>query len=449
MQSNKNKSNGSRFKSSTSNNLDIGSSAGSGYNPSYNLNDNHEKNSSKNGSAFRSASLVVDKANRSVPAYSIHKLTNQLQSNISSRSNSKFNSKSLAKQRWNILKQAILNKNSTFHASKSSVRRFDSFGLIHCVKIAYISSNSTSNNSKQNNSNKYYKDSTDKHNYANQNDSDDDDDDICYKVSKTSLTPNKHRVRDNLSDQENEDYYEWFNVSVPSLLSANNFIKVRFYNAHIGLKDLVGFNNTGNICLWPSEEIMTYFCVKNMKIFENKSVCELGGGMTCLAGLMISKFSEPAEVFLTDGNESSFENLEVICSENEFRCSVECCLLQWSKDTNYGDLENRFDYIVCADCLFFDAFREDLCATIYKLLKMDGTCLIFAPNRQNTFHKFVDMAKLHFECMIVHDYDMETWEKHLDEKENNPDYDEDIHYPLLLKLKKRTRTNNDFCKMVL
>jgi len=105
MQSNKNKSNGSRFKSSTSNNLDIGSSAGSGYNPSYNLNDNHEKNSSKNGSAFRSASLVVDKANRSVPAYSIHKLTNQLQSNISSRSNSKFNSKSLAKQRWNILKQ--------------------------------------------------------------------------------------------------------------------------------------------------------------------------------------------------------------------------------------------------------------------------------------------------------------------------------------------------------
>lgn len=51
--------------------------------------------------------------------------------------------------------------------------------------------------------------------------------------------------------------------------------------------------------------------------------------------------------------------------------------------------------------------------------------------------------------MIVHDYDMEVWEKHLGEKENNPDYDEDIHYPLLLKLKKRTHPTNDFCKMVL
>jgi hypothetical protein len=58
------------------------------------------------------------------------------------------------------------------------------------------------------------------------------------------------------------------------------------------------------------------------------------------------------------------------------------------------------------------------------------------------------MAKSHFECMIVNDYDMEVWEKHLNEKENNPNYDEDLHYPLLLKLKKRARTTNDFCKMV-
>ena len=90
-------------------------------------------------------------------------------------------------------------------------------------------------------------------------------------------------------------------------------------------------------------------------------------------------------------------DLEVICSENVFECSVECCLLEWNKNTNYGDLENRFDYIICADwldsltcfpfpnlsfclvftislstSLFFDEYREHLCATIYKLLKPEG-----------------------------------------------------------------------------
>jgi hypothetical protein len=74
---------------------------------------------------------------------------------------------------------------------------------------------------------------------------------------------------------------------------------------------------------------------------------------------------------------------------------------------------------------------------------------MFAPNRKNTFHKFIDLAKQKFECMIVHDYDMEVWEKHLYEKDKNRDYDEDIHYPMLLKLKKRSNITNDFCKMVL
>lgn len=85
------------------------------------------------------------------------------------------------------------------------------------------------------------------------------------------------------------DEYEWFSISVPTIESMDS-VKVRFYKGPIGLKEMVGFNNTGNVCLWPSEEIMTYFCIKNSAIFDNKSVCELGGGMTCLAGLMVKKF---------------------------------------------------------------------------------------------------------------------------------------------------------------
>lgn len=98
MQSNKLKS-GARFKSNTNPNMenDLGNSSSSsgssgggrtsGYNPTYDNDKQH-----RTGSAFRSTSLL-EKTNRS---------------NLMSKSNSKLNSKSLAKQRWNILKQVFI-----------------------------------------------------------------------------------------------------------------------------------------------------------------------------------------------------------------------------------------------------------------------------------------------------------------------------------------------------
>ncbi|CAF0919593.1 unnamed protein product, partial [Brachionus calyciflorus] len=191
----------------------------------------------------------------------------------------------VAKERWKILKSAILKRETTLMDARHSIRRFNSFGFIKCVKQAY-------NNSSRLN--------------YNRGDSDDDEEIVVKKNTSKN--------------------YEWYSVSIPSI-DPRQTISVRFYESTFNVKDLVGFNNTGNICLWPSEEIMTLFCAKNSAIFDDKSVCELGGGMTCLAGLMIGKYSQAKEVFLTDGNEASFENLEKICSRNEFECSLECCLL--------------------------------------------------------------------------------------------------------------------------
>lgn len=117
-------------------------------------------------------------------------------------------------------------------------------------------------------------------------DSDDsDNDDIC--VSKTT----DRSVKSTASGGADLEDYEWFNISVPNIDDMDS-VKVRFYKGPIGLKEMIGFNNTGNVCLWPSEEIMTYFCIKNSAIFDDKSVCELGGGMTCLGGLMVSFYSD-------------------------------------------------------------------------------------------------------------------------------------------------------------
>jgi calmodulin-lysine N-methyltransferase len=85
----------------------------------------------------------------------------------------------------------------------------------------------------------------------------------------------------------------------------------------IRLSDLTGFNNTGNVCVWPSEDCLSQYCLENLPLFQGKSIIELGGGMTSLCGLTIASCGEPKSVLLTDGNQTSVENLKKICSIND------------------------------------------------------------------------------------------------------------------------------------
>lgn len=194
-----------------------------------------------------------------------------------------------------IFPKAIFNRSSSIKNSTASVRRFDSFGFLQTDKIDYDPSAANSYSKSQSrgaNNHRFYHTSTNKStNYVVDADSDDDDDaDVCV-TNKPGDSKSNHRVRVRNSSS-GSDNFEWYNISVPSVLDEMENVKVRFYKGPVGLKDMMGFNNTGNVCLWPSEEVMTYFCVKNSVIFDDKSVCELGGGMTCLGGLMVGFWND-------------------------------------------------------------------------------------------------------------------------------------------------------------
>lgn len=98
------------------------------------------------------------------------------------------------------------------------------------------------------------------------------------------------------------------------------------------MKDLIGFNNTGNCQFWASEAALTYFVMDNLRMFDNSWVLELGGGMFCLAGLMLAKFSDAFAVHLSDGNQSSVNNVRKSLMLNEANCFVK---------TSGGLLENQ------------------------------------------------------------------------------------------------------------
>lgn len=54
------------------------------------------------------------------------------------------------------------------------------------------------------------------------------------------------------------------------------------------LKDMLGFNNTGNVCVWPSEEVLAHWLLTNGDFHQSHRVCEIGGGMASLAGLAVA-----------------------------------------------------------------------------------------------------------------------------------------------------------------
>ena len=210
------------------------------------------------------------------------------------------------------------------------------------------------------------------------------------------------------------------------------------------LKDLVGFNNTGNVCLWPSEEVMAFFCLENLQLFTGATVCELGAGMAGLAGLFLACTHKPSEVVLTDGNSKSVDNLRRILSRNRASFDatvVSADVLLWDAEAlSSGCHSNycaRFDHVLCADCLFFEEFHIPLALVVRKLLRAGGVCHMFAPERGKSVQLFCTRVKEWFHVELVEKYSKVIWEKHqecIQQLQPRGMYEPDIHYPMYLKL---------------
>lgn len=121
-------------------------------------------------------------------------------------------------------------------------------------------------------------------------------------------------------EQLNKDDTETFAIKID--LECNKFECSVHIEKLWTMKDLIGFNNTGNIKFWASEAALTYFVLDNLQMFTDSWVLELGGGMFCLAGLMLAKYSTAFAVHLTDGNQRSLKNVRKSIIMNDTRCFV-------------------------------------------------------------------------------------------------------------------------------
>lgn len=230
---------------------------------------------------------------------------------------------------------------------------------------------------------------------------------------------------------------DWYSYEIK--INGKTFdVNVHHINRLWTAQDLIGFNNTGNICVWPSEETLTTFILRHIHEYQTSTVLELGGGMTCLAGLMIAKYGNPFVVHVTDGNALSVENVKRSLRLNDFNCFTKASVLKWEK-TRYENEREMYSLILSADCLFFDESREALVDTIdyYLSPKINAKALVMAPRRGTTLKAFITQAETrNLKCDVVENYDENIWRKHLELKQFSHDYNEDIHYPLLIILEK-------------
>lgn len=185
---------------------------------------------------------------------------------------------------------------------------------------------------------------------------------------------------------------------------------------------------------------MAYYCVLHMHKFKNKSVLELGGGSTCLAGICVALNSKNSKVLLTDGNTKCVESLKQVIDMNTKQTSninVSASVIRWDNSSHYLKHKEAFDYILCADCLFFDEHRSNLVDAIYTMLKPNGMALVFAPRRGNTLNSFVELSMEKFSEVSESDFYCPLVSlKHEHAKKSNEHYDPDIHFPIMIELAK-------------
>ena len=126
--------------------------------------------------------------------------------------------------------------------------------------------------------------------------------------------------------------------------------------------------------------------------------------------------------------------------------SVECgdfsaARLRWDDFDSYVDLADAFDFLICADCLFFVESHQQLLQTILHVLKPGGKAILFSPRRGTTLSRFKQLCKrseMAVEVIEHERYCAKVTTIHEERLADNSLYNADLHYPILLELQKHS-----------
>uniref|UniRef100_A0A7S2UVU6 Calmodulin-lysine N-methyltransferase n=1 Tax=Fibrocapsa japonica TaxID=94617 RepID=A0A7S2UVU6_9STRA len=190
-----------------------------------------------------------------------------------------------------------------------------------------------------------------------------------------------------------------------------------------------GADNSGGK-IWEASTLLAEWIISDgPTLFANRSVLELGAGVSGLPGLSASIFAE--SVSLTDGQDSMVEYLSLNLDLNkeilrQTRCLVEgitseltvnCFNLNWDHVTSQQQEKyaKHFDIIIASE-IIYDAVNTDSMASAFDtLLKEDGTAFIILPARSRSTHNesefLTQLAVLGFSMQAQEIFDIKQVEQ--------------------------------------
>lgn len=118
---------------------------------------------------------------------------------------------------------------------------------------------------------------------------------------------------------------------------------------------------------WRAAEHLCQYIIDNPGKFQNKSVCELGGGLG-LVSILLDKLNVCSKLVCTDGDDDTIKLL--IDNKIDTDCTFDSAYLYWGEHQDFlSENPDKFDILMAADVIYEDEQIVPLISTVVDLLK--------------------------------------------------------------------------------
>ena len=236
-------------------------------------------------------------------------------------------------------------------------------------------------------------------------------------------------------------------------------VRERISNPRRSLQELTSHHhhgavdNTGNICVWDCEKVLTWYLQQNPHVTKAaETILEIGAGMAGLAALSCSSVKE---IYLTDGHTDCVwsNRIQVKLLQAQRRASgncankVHCSLVKWS----YSDTAVcQADCTFVSDCTHFQEWHGQLLWTLLQNARVGGVIWMCQPDRGASLRNFFNLVhSLGADSLeIVEQKDATLQELHERYLKDDKQYDPDIHRPRIFSLKKMRAMTSSDCDVI-